>query len=140
LTVLDLSGTQIRGTALVQIFNYTGAPKFFGNKTTDFGGHAAFGGLLPGSYYLKFSGQNIENNNATENISAGWQTLDTIYLKVVVPTPPSYFGDIIFGVSMAAGIGAFGAALFWKRRSDARHRQQKAPLRTGKAGTKSRRY
>jgi hypothetical protein len=140
LTVLDLSGTQIRGTALVQIFNYTGAPKFFGNKTTDFGGHAAFGGLLPGSYYLKFSGQNIENNNATENISAGWQTLDTIYLKVVVPTPPSYFGDIIFGASMAAGIGAFGAALFWKRRSDARHRLAKAPLRTGKSGTKSREY
>lgn len=136
LSVLDQLGSQIRGAALVQIFNYTGAPKPFGNKTTDFGGHAVFGGLLPGSYYLKFSGQNIENNNATESISAGWQTLDTIYLKVVAPTAPSYFGDIIFGVSMAAGIGVFAGGLFWKRRSDARSRLRKAPVKTGKPGIK----
>ena len=138
LQVLDLSGTQIRGTALVQIFNYTGAPKPFGNKTTDFGGHAVFGGLLSGSYYLKFSGQNIESNNATENISAGVQTLDTIYLKVFAPSTPSYLGDILFGVSMAAGVGVFAGGLFWKRRSDARQRQGKAPMRTGKAGSKGR--
>jgi PKD domain-containing protein len=134
LSVLDLSGTQIRGTALVQIFNNTGAPKPFGNKTTDFGGNAVFGGLVPGSYYLKFSGRNIESNNATENISPGVQTLDTIYLKVFVPSTPSYLGDILFGVSMAAGIGVFAGALFWKRRSDARQRQGKAPLRSGKRG------
>jgi PKD domain len=138
LSVLDLSGTQIRGTAVVQIFNYTGAPRPFGNKTTDFGGNAVFRGLVAGSYYLKFSGQNIESNNATENISAGLQTLDTIYLKVFVPSTPSYLGDILFGVSMAAGIGVFAGALFWKRRSDARQRQGKVPLRTGKAGSKNR--
>jgi hypothetical protein len=137
LSVLDQLGSQIKGSARVQIFNYSGAPKSFQNKTTDFGGHVVFNGLVPGSYYLKFSGPNIVNNNATENISAGWQTLDTIYLKVVAPTAPSYFGDIVFGVSMVAGVGAFGTALFWKRRSDARKRQGKSPVRTGKAGTKS---
>jgi len=142
LSVLDQLGSQIRGSARVQIFNYSGAPKSFENKTTDFGGHVVFDGLVPGSYYLKFSGPNIENNNATENISAGWQTLDTIYLKVVVPAAPSYLGDILFGASMVAGIGAFGTALFWKRRSDARKRQGKPAVRTGKAATKekSRKY
>ena len=125
LLVLDQIGTLLRGSSgsaapKVAIYNTTISPAPFANATTNNAGHVVFTGLSPGSYTLKISGVWIVNSTVYESVSGGWQTLDTVYLHVnypPIPSPAPDYSAVIYLGALTVGLGAFGALLFWKRRS-----------------------
>jgi len=125
LLVVDQAGTLLRsgsGNAAphVAIYNTTISPVPIANATTNNGGHVVFTGLSPGSYTLRISGVWIVNSTLYESVSGGWQTLDTVYVHVNYPATPSpapNYSAVIYLGALTVGLGAFGAVLFWKRRS-----------------------
>ncbi len=126
LTVKDQQGTP-HGGVRVEIFNSTFASTPFLNRTSDLAGDVLLKGLKPQPYLVKFSGPNVETDSRMESVIAGWTTQDTVYLKFHFPTPPPYYGDIIFLGSIAGGLGAVSVAILMKRRNSPRGARLRKP-------------
>lgn len=137
LLVVDQSGSVLRGSSgsaapRVAIYNTTISPAPFANATTNNAGHVLFAGLSPGAYTLRISGVWIVNSTVYESVSGGWQTLDTVYVHVnypAIPNPAPDYRDVIYVGTLTLGLGAFGAVLFWKRKSSGPSPRGKGPSR-----------
>ena len=117
LTVYSLQKV-LQSGVLVRIFNAS-AILAFANATTDSGGLVIFNNLSPADYVLSFSGKYVKNSTAIETIIAGWTTQASVGIEVDTPPPPSpppWYGDIIFLGSTGAAVGLFGVGLFLRRR------------------------
>lgn len=116
LTVADERGTVQRSNVYVKIYNSSISPAPFAKRYVDGAGNILFNGLAPSNtYYLSFSGTNVENSSRTETVKPGWTTLDTVYLKL--KTPSTDYGPLIYIGTILGGLGIVTAAIIYKKRS-----------------------
>ncbi len=131
LQVKNQIGNALRGNVKVQLFNSSVLSSPFLNKIVDQTGGAAFRGLKPDSYVLKFSGPTIQNLFRTEDVTPGWTTQDTVYvIENFPPSPPPDYSGIISVGTILGGLGIFTGAMVVRRRSLKRRAlgQKRAPV------------
>lgn len=135
LTVQDQVGTLQRGNVRVQVFNMSTSPTPFFNKTDDGNGQTTIYNLIPGSYYLTFSGPGIITGSKTETAIPGFTNQDTVHVSLIQQPPDYsgliYLGTILGGLAIISGIIVYQKA---KARREARKlRGQSVVSKPGKA-------
>jgi len=128
LTVKDQMGSVLRGNVLVSIFNSSLSRLPFVSKTIDLGGQVQFKNLVPGRYYVTFSGQGIVTSSKNEQITPGWTQLDTVYLSLIVP-PPDY-GWLFFVVPIIGGLGVVTTLALRNRKNSSKNNRSGKPVGT----------
>src|SRR5437773_11145969 len=83
LSVQDTSGTYQRGNVRLRLYNSSSSSTPIFNQTTDGNGLATIIRLLPGTYYLTYSGQGIVPGSKSETVIPGFTQQDTIFVTLV---------------------------------------------------------
>lgn len=137
LTVQDQAGTAQRGNVKVQVFNSSTSSLPFFNKTTDANGRVNIKSLIPGTYYLTFSGYGVVSSSKTETAIPGFTREDTIHVSLVTP-PPDYSGLIYLG-TILGGLTIITVLIIYQkgkaRRTAGKARGQSSRSKAGKLRT-----
>jgi hypothetical protein len=125
LIVRNQVGAVLDTNVVIKVFNNTSSPSPFANQTISISGITQFNQLVPGHYFVVFTGQGYYSANKTEQVLPAWTTQDSVYLSAIPPPPnaPDYSG-IVYGGTFAAGLGIISAAIIIRKR--------KSSSRTGK--------
>jgi hypothetical protein len=117
LTIDDVQGNPQRGNVVVLVFNKSSSAVPFANQTTTQAGTVLFNQLIPGDYFLTFSGQGIKTSSVVEKVIPGWTAQDTVYLSTI-PMPPDNRG-LIYAGTILGGLGIVAGAVFYQKRKSA---------------------
>jgi hypothetical protein len=130
LMVRDYQGSPLRGNVFVSIYNISRPASPFKNVTTNGAGSVTFTSLVPGSYYLNFSGPNVKGQRIVENVIGGWLQQDTVYIMVdtiLPPTPLPNYSGLIYLSSILAFLTVLATGIVLKRRRDKEKRRFRGP-------------
>ena len=122
LSVQDTSGTYQRGNVRLRLYNSSSSSTPIFNQTTDGNGLATIIRLLPGTYYLTYSGQGIVPGSKSETVIPGFTQQDTIFVTLV-PRLPDYSGIIYLG-TILGGLAAVTAVIIYQKARSARKRRK----------------
>jgi PKD repeat protein len=126
LTVDDSSGSPQDANVQVSIYNSSSSGSPFATQTINQAGGVIFANLLPGSYYLTFSGQGFVSSSKNLMVLAGFTLTETIYLTPA-PSPVNYSGLIYLG-TILGGLAAVAGVFFFERRRS-RSSSKKSPTK-----------
>jgi PKD domain len=140
LTIQDQAGTLQRGNVRIKVFNSSLSSLPFFNRTSDGNGQTTIYNLVPGSYYLTFSGPGIVSGSKSETAIPGFTRQDTVHVSLV-QQPPDYSGLIYVG-TILGGLAIISAVIMYQkakaRRESKRLRGQSSVLSRTRKGRASR--
>lgn len=120
--VEDTSGNLIRAGVTIRMFNSSSAVSPTVTKTVDNFGQAQFNAMIPGNYYVTFSGAGIETSSKTESITPGWAKQDTVHLKTLTSSSTDN-APLIFIGTILGGLAIVTAAIVVKKRQQVQSRK-----------------